>query len=224
MPEQMIEIPTELSRRRATYEEYQALPQSSRLVEWVEGEIVAHKPPTITHQDLVSYLTALLRLFVDFLGLGKVMSAPTEMRCRTGGNSREPDVLFIARQNLGRVANDKRVEGPADLVIEIVSADSVARDLDEKFVEYQECGVPEYWVIDPRSDRQRAFFYQRDVRGRFEFIKPEADGVYHSQAVPGFWLKANWLWEKPDALLTVGEILKLPAETLAQLRARKNQS
>lgn len=224
MTEQVIDIPTELARRRATYEEYQALPQSTHLVEWVEGEIVEHMPPTITHQDLASYLTTLLRLFVDFIGLGKVMSAPTEMRCRAGGNAREPDVLFVAQENLGRVANDKRLEGPADLVIEIISADSVARDLDEKFVEYQECGVPEYWVIDPRPDRQRAFFYQREARGPFDFIKPEADGVYRSQVVPGFWLNVNWLWEKPDALLTVGEILKLPAETLAQLRARKGQS
>jgi Uma2 family endonuclease len=221
MTEQVIEIQTELSRRRATYEEYQALPQSTHLVEWVEGEIIEYMPPTITHQDLVSYLTTLLRLFADFLGLGKVMSAPTEMRCRSGGNSREPDVLFVAQEHLARVANDRRIEGPADLVIEIISADSVARDLDEKFVEYQECGVPEYWVIDPRPDRQRAFFYQRDTRGQFELIKPEADGVYRSRLIPGFWLKVTWLWEKPDALLAVGEILNLPAETRAQLRAHK---
>lgn len=221
MTEQVIEIPTELSRRRATYEEYQALSQSSRLVEWVEGEIIEHMPPTITHQDLASYLTTLLRLFVDFLGLGKVMAAPTEMRCRPEGNAREPDVVFVAREHLTRVANDRRIEGPADVVIEIVSADSVARDLDEKFVEYQECGVPEYWVIDPRPDRRRAFFYQRDAQGRFELIKPEAGGIYRSRLIPGFWLKVEWLWEKPDALLTVGEILNLPAEVLAQLRARK---
>jgi Uma2 family endonuclease len=221
MTEQVIEIPTELSRRRATYEEYQALPQSSRLVEWVEGETIEHIPPPITHQDLASYLTTLLRLFVDFLGLGKVMAAPTEMRCQPDGNAREPDVVFVAREHLAFVANDRRIEGPADVVIEIVSADSVARDLDEKFVEYQECGVPEYWVIDPRPDRQRAFFYQRDAQDRFELIKPEADGVYRSRLIPGFWLRVEWLWEKPDALLTVGEILNLPAEILAQLRARK---
>jgi hypothetical protein len=76
-------------------------------------------------------------------------------------------------------------------------------------------------VIDPRPDRQRAFFYQRDTRGQFELIKPEADGVYRSRLIPGFWLKVTWLWEKPDALLAVGEILNLPAETRAQLRAHK---
>ncbi|MCS6909024.1 MAG: Uma2 family endonuclease [Anaerolineales bacterium] len=222
MTEQVIEIPTELARRRATYEEYQALPQSSHLVEWVEGEIIEHMPPTITHQSLVAYLTKLLGLFTDFLGLGQVWSAPIEMRCRPDGNSREPDVVFVATEHLARVANDRRIEGPADVVIEVVSADSVARDLDEKFVEYQECGVPEYWVIDPRPDRRRAFFYQRDAQGRFELIKPEA-GIYHSRLIPGFWLKVEWLWEKPDALLTVGEILNLPAEILAQLRARRNR-
>ena len=75
--------------------------------------------------------------------------------------------LFLAKEHLDRIG-EARIEGPADLVIEIVSDDSVARDFDEKFVEYQGCGIPEYWIIDPRDQRQRALFYQLNDGGEYE--------------------------------------------------------
>ncbi len=221
MTEQVLTPEAESKHYPATYAEYLAYPQTTQLVEWVNGEMIEHMPPTIIHQDLASYLTTLLRLFADFFALGKVVSAPTEMKCRTDGNSREPDVMFIATTNLSRLQNEKRIEGPADLVIEIVSDDSVARDLDEKFAEYQECGVQEYWIIDPRPRRKRAWFYQRDDGNQFDFIKPEADGLYRSRVAPGFWIKVNWLWTLPDAQLTFAEVAGFSPSLLAELQARK---
>jgi Uma2 family endonuclease len=67
-------------------------------------------------------------------------------------------MTFVAKANASRLT-EKRLEGPADLVIEVVSDDSVERDYDEKFIEYQDCGVQEYWIVDPRPRRNRALFY-----------------------------------------------------------------
>lgn len=44
------------------------------------------------------------------------------------------------------------LDGPADLVVGIVSPDSVGRDRGEKFYEYAQGGVPEYWLIDPQLE------------------------------------------------------------------------
>ena len=63
-------------------------------------------------------------------------------------SAREPDVLFLAKEHLGRL-RDSHIEGPADLVVEIVSKESRGRDRGEKFYEYGEGGVPEYWLLDP---------------------------------------------------------------------------
>ena len=204
---------------RATYEEYLALPQADRLIEWVNGEVIYHRPPLEIHQSLVGYLYHLLRSFVSFSNLGRVYVAPFEMKCRPEANSREPDVLFVAQANLGRIG-EKRLEGPADLIVEVVSDDSVARDFDDKFIEYQECGVAEYWIVDPRPRRQRALFHQRAADGLFELIAPR-EGIYHSRAIPGFWLKTAWLWAMPDPLLTFAEIAGLSESTLAELQAKK---
>src|SRR4030095_9945668 len=105
------------------------------------------------------FLGALVSAFVELLRLGEVLTAPCEMRLRVGGPSREPDILFVTTEHLDRVTAD-RVEGPADLVIEIISPDSVRRDRIEKKNEYEAAGISEYWVLDSRPGRQRTEFYQ----------------------------------------------------------------
>jgi Uma2 family endonuclease len=205
-----------------SYEEYLTLPHEGRLLEWVAGEVIYHMPPLENHQNLSTYLAGLLRGYSDFYGLGRVYSAPFEMKCLPDKSSREPDILFVATANLNRLQDGRRLVGPADLVVEIVSRDSVARDYDDKFAEYEEAGVEEYWIIDPRQSRKRASFFQRGRDGRFETVTSE-DGVYRSQILTGFWLKVDWLWEMPDSHSTAAEIIGVPGELMTFLKAKKQQ-
>jgi Uma2 family endonuclease len=78
---------------------------------------------------------------------------------KLAGSGREPDVLYLARSHLRRLRKTY-LNGPADLVVEVVSPESVKRDREQKFGEYQAAGIPEYWVIDPEA--QQADFYQLD--------------------------------------------------------------
>ncbi|MBI4769447.1 MAG: Uma2 family endonuclease [Chloroflexi bacterium] len=203
-----------------TYEAYLALPHEGRLIEWVEGEVIYSMPPLEVHQDIAGFLHHLLLSFVEFFHLGKVIIAPFEMKCQPEGNSREPDVLFVATANLDRLSDGQRLNGPADLVIEVVSEDSVSRDYDEKFIEYEQGGVQEYWIVDPRSRRKRVSFYRRGPDGLFLAVNPEAD-VYRSSALPGFWIRVAWIWERPDPWLTAGEIMGIPGVVLAEMKERR---
>jgi Uma2 family endonuclease len=115
------------------------------------------------------------------------------MRLHSAPKSREPDLVFIGNAYLDRV-HENHVDSPVDLVVEIVSPESVARDRGEKFIEYEAEGIPEYWLIDPI--RRRAEFYQLDGEGRYQQISP-ADGVYRSRILIGFGLKVSWLWQSP---------------------------
>ncbi|MBM4422345.1 MAG: Uma2 family endonuclease [Chloroflexi bacterium] len=226
MAEQLLTIdspPAAEPAGQTSYADYLALPQEEHLVEWVDGEVIHHMPPTIVHQQVVAYLTKLLGLFVEFFRLGVLVPAPIEMKCGSDGPSREPDVVFIAETNRARIADGKRISGPADLVIEVVSDDSVARDYDDKLIEYQECGVAEYWIVDPRPRRKRAMFFQRNQSGTLEIVKPDSDGVYRSAVLSGFWLNVSWLWETPDTLSAFAQIAELPPQAIADLQARKLQ-
>jgi Uma2 family endonuclease len=213
------ESATVVDSTHKTYEQYLALPNDGRQVEWVNKEIVYSMPPLTVHQNIVSFIARLLGNFVEFFNLGRVMLSPFEMQCDPDGNSREPDILFVSTEHLDRLT-PRRLEGAADLIIEVVSDDSVSRDYDDKFVEYQECGVQEYWIVDPRPRRNRAAFYQRNSEGVFEAVNPQ-NGIYRSAVVPNFWIKVEWLWNLPDAQLTFAEIAGFSAATIEEMKKRK---
>ncbi len=157
-------------------------------------------PASNAHQRIVNLFIALLSFFVDAKQLGKVFSGPFTMRVSPEGNGREPDVFVVLNGNAGE-ETEKAFIGAADIVIEVVSTDSVQRDRLEKFDEYEAAGVKEYWVIDPRPNRNRADFYQRDTTGRFYSI-PLIDGyIFRSRVLSGFWINTDWLWDtKPNVV------------------------
>ncbi len=140
-----------------------------------------------------------------------------------GRISREPDLLFVAKQHYDRLT-EERLEGPADLVIELLSDSSVMRDRDRKFYEYQDAGIPEYWVFDPRPGKQRADFYRLSSAGKYEAVALDDAGRYHSTVLPGFLLKPEWTWQDPhpDAIILLMQIV--PALLNATLeRARVDE-
>jgi Uma2 family endonuclease len=177
-------------------------------------------PPKDKHQEMAGFLYYLIASFVHMLNLGAVRFAPLEMRLIPGKVSREPDILFIARDNLQRLTPE-RLDGPADLVVEIISEESVTRDRVRKFQEYQQAGVAEYWLIDPRPGKQQAAFYQRSPQGTYQAAELDSSGRYHSAVLRGFWLRPDWLWQEPlpDPLSTFLEVRGLPAAAIATLHA-----
>lgn len=180
-----------------TYEQFLTELGEDVHAEWVNGETILFMPPTPEHQDVVSFLLALIRFYVNHFKLGKVLTAPVEMKPTPDSNSREPDILFVAQENLDRIGKSK-LEGPADLVIEIISPESVRRDTVDKRREYESDGIREYWVIDHRQGKERALFYVLDDVGQYRQVKPDQDGVYTSTVLTNFWINTNWLWANPQ--------------------------
>ena len=200
------------TKRKQSYEEYLALPDDGRIVEWADGEIINHMPATPLHQNVVIFLIKLLSGYIDRLNLGHLLAAPVEVKLWSGGPSREPDVLFIGRERLTQLT-ERRFEGGPDLVVEVVSPGSVTIDRVDKFLEYEQAGVAEYWIIDPRPHQQQADFYIRDDAGRFAAAPLDDEGVFASAVLPGFRLNVAWLWqdELPDAeRITAGLLADAP--------------
>lgn len=179
--------------------------------EWVNGEVIVFMPPTILHADLAGFLYTLLSLFARRRGLGRLFVEQVEMKLPGTSASRRPDVLFVAQAHLARLT-PFRLNGPADLVVEIVSDDSVTRDRVDKFREYEAAGVPEYWLHDLRPGQRRSDFYRLTANGRYETIDPDPAGRVHSAVLSGFWLRPSWLLEGPlpDPLACLREIAPDP--------------
>jgi Uma2 family endonuclease len=179
---------------KMTYEEFLVWADEDTWAEWVNGEVIILTPASNKHQDLAGFLTALLRYFVETRQLGVVRFAPFQMKTGPNLPGREPGILFIAREHLDRL-RDTYLDGPADLVVEIISHDSRARDRGEKFYEYEQGGVREYWLLDYL--RRQAEFYQLGPDGIYRPVPIGADGIYQSAVLEGLWLRVKWLWQEP---------------------------
>jgi len=197
------------SPRKMTYDEFLAWANEDTLAEWVDGEVVMYSPASNRHQDLARFLTSVLGIYVETHSLGVIRPAPFQMKLERG---REPDLLFVASGHLARL-KETYLDGPADLVVEVVSPESVGRDRGEKFYEYAQGGVPEYWLIDPQMEWGE--FY-RLKEGRYHLAFSGRKGEYHALALPGFWLRVEWLWQEPlpHPLRVLGEIAGVEPEVV----------
>jgi len=73
----------------------------------------------------------------------------------------QPDILVVC--DPGRITAS-HIEGAPDLVMEVLSPGSSAKDLREKKWLYQRSGVREYWVVDPLELYVQRFLLTRDWR------------------------------------------------------------
>jgi Uma2 family endonuclease len=186
-----------------SYEEFLAWAMDRVRAEWVDGEIVLMPPQNVIHLRIMAFLYSLLDRFVRARQLGELFLAGLSLHLPTRPSGREPDLVFVATEHSGRL-HHTYFEGPADLVVEIVSPDSVQRDRGEKLLEYEAAGIPEYWVIDPLS--VEALFYQLGQDGRYRLAPIDADGFYRSEVLRGFRLRVSWLWQQP--LPSVDEVAR----------------
>lgn len=187
---------TAVQRKRMSYEAYLDFAGETQIAEWVDGEVITYMPPIEMHQDVVGFLYALMRSFVTYLQLGRVFVAPFEVKLWPDGPSREPDVLFIGADKLPNLTV-KRFNGAPDLVIEVLSASSVTEDRVRKFKEYEQAGVREYWIADPRPFQQQADFFVRGDEGVFVAAAVDENGRYHSHVLPHLWLDLRRLQQDP---------------------------
>ncbi len=189
-------------REYISYEDFLDLCDEDTLAEWVNGKIERYSPASNVHQDVVRWLTSVLSVYVEARELGIIRPAPFQMKTGPDLPGREPDVIFLRKENLGML-KETYLDGPADLAIEIVSEESLLRDRGEKFAEYEIGGVKEYWIIDPELERADFFVLKE---GRYERRVEDERGIYRSEIINGFWIKVEWLWNLPPVLDVLKEL------------------
>ncbi len=150
-----------------SYKDYLTWPEGERW-ELIDGVAYNMGPaPSPIHQEIAVEFIYRIR---DCLGRHpcRVFSAPFDIRL-DGEGAEDDDALTVVQPDIVVICDkdkiDKRgIRGAPDLVVEILSPSSGARDTIEKRALYEKHGVPEYWIVDPET---RQVFVLRLKEGRY---------------------------------------------------------
>jgi Uma2 family endonuclease len=169
-----------ITARRLTVEDLETIPEEHEgdRHELIDGELVVTPVPVTKHQTVSSNLVYALEQHVRNNSLGTVRAAPTGVRL-AADTLVIPDACFVASDRLG-IFGEKTIDGPPDLVVEILSPGTSRRDLTTKRELYARFKVPEYWIVDPDAKTVTVLALGSD---HYEPVPLRADGTVVSRVL-----------------------------------------
>jgi Uma2 family endonuclease len=127
--------------------------------------------PDTYHQTISRRIQFQLYEQIEERDLGVVYNAPTDVQL-SEIDIVQPDLLVILAARKSIVA-PKKIIGPPDLIVEILSESTGIKDRKLKLDLYQKAGVPEYWLVDPESQQIEVY--------RLKVDRYEPAGSYHEE-------------------------------------------
>ena len=149
-----------VEKKKYTYEEYLKTPKDKRY-ELIDGELLMTPSPIPNHQRISGKLEFVVRKFVTENNLGEVFYAPCDVYL-DDENVVQPDILFISKERLD-IIGDKNIQSAPNIVIEIISENSVYRDMVQKKRLYARFGVKEYWIVIPEEKEVEVYILKDEA-------------------------------------------------------------
>lgn len=149
LPNTMIQT----KHRFLSFDEYLSYDDGTEnLYELFNGELIEVPPES---GENVQIANRLFLIFALLLGTDRVRGHGLELEVRGEPRNRYPDLTVIRAEHIEQLQRRNTIRlgmAPPLLVIEIVSPGDLQRDRDytAKRMQYQDRGVPEYWVVDPQ--------------------------------------------------------------------------
>ncbi|MBK1629824.1 hypothetical protein CKO31_03520 [Thiohalocapsa halophila] len=169
--------------------------------EWNNGRV--EEKPVSDYATILVYqwLMALLRHYLKARPIATYVTLNMGFRLRLPGRVvvRKPDFGVVRHDNpQPLLPHDASYHGVFDLCVEALpelKRRDIERDAVTKKGEYAAAGVPEYYIL--HADPEHQAFFTRTESGLYVPIEP-ADGVIHSQVLPGFRFRGSDLTAQPD--------------------------
>lgn len=185
-----------------TIAEYNKLRENSETrLEYIDGIVYMTPSPSTMHQRISGRLHAKLFNFLE----GKeceVFPAPFDIELRIVDDSQVdqpekskvviPDLSVICDKT--KLAENKYVGSP-DLIMEIISPSNQAHDLVKKLNLYMQCGVKEYWIVNPLLNTVQIYVLNEEGQYRQAEVLRET-GTAHSEVLPGFKIMLEELFRR----------------------------
>jgi len=168
-------------------------------VELIKGRLFPMSPaPSRVHQEVSTNLLGFLWAFLKNKNC-KVYAAPFDVRFPKKVGDKDAQIFTVVQPDICVVCDQQKLDekgcvGAPDLIVEILSPFTSAKDLKNKFFLYEEFGVKEYWVAYP-NERVLEIF-SLDENGKYsQSVKYTLGDAVSSKVLNGFSIGLNDLFE-----------------------------
>ncbi len=192
-----------------TYKEFiEWFPYDGKRYELHDGVIVEMAPPTGDHEKVVGFLA--VEIAVEFRRLKLPYTIPKTAFVKTPSvkSVYSPDVLLLNLENLDNeplFQKESTVTQPESvpLVVEVVST-NWRDDYHKKFADYEEMGIPEFWIADYKGlggkkfigdPKQPTFLVCQLVGDEYVITKFTGNDLIISPAFPQLNLTAQQVFD-----------------------------
>lgn len=142
-------------------EQYENLPEDSQ-IEVFDGLIYNMASPSEDHQTISMELSTTINNYIRSKKGGcKIFHAPFDVILSNDPLTVvQPDIMVVCNKDK---LDGKRCNGAPDFIIEIVSPGNPADDYIRKLYYYQNAGVKEYWIVDPRRKTVTVNYFEKNL-------------------------------------------------------------
>lgn len=158
--------------------------------EVIDGELYMTPAPAWKHQEGLGNLHVILGPWVRRYRLGKIVEAPIGV-VLDEQNGVQPDLVYISRER-AHIISERGVEGPPDLVVEVLSPSTRARDRGIKMRRYEAAGIPHYWLLDPEAQALEPYRLGESGYEQVGVFRPGS--IFRPELFPELEIPIDELW------------------------------
>jgi Uma2 family endonuclease len=171
-----------------TFDEFiEWYPNNGKHYELHKGVIIEMPPPNGEHEKVIAFLSRKLTVEFDRLNLPYGIPKTVFVKTPSGESTYSLDILLLHLDNLSNEPLFKKQStvtqsASVPLIVEVVST-NWRDDYYDKFRNYEEMGIPEYWIADYAALGARKFI--GNPKQPTIFVCELVDGEYQMTAFQG---------------------------------------
>jgi Uma2 family endonuclease len=131
------------------------VPDDGKRYEVIDGELYMTTAPDLDHQRPSGNLFGFIWSYLRVHPVGEIYSAPVGL-ILDDENGLQPDLVYVSQERAG-ILTRRVIRGTPDLVVEVLSPSTAARDRGVKLRRYAAAGVPHYWLVEPATRTLEAY-------------------------------------------------------------------
>lgn len=161
-------------------EYYEAVKNYNGLTELRDGEIVDLASPSRTHQNITGEIYLEIKNYIKKNnGKCEAMISPFDVKL-DDYNVVIPDIFIACNPDN---FDEQKYNGAPDFIIEVLSTNR-SDDLHRKTSLYQNSGVKEYWIVDPKYKKVIVYYFEEtDIPQIFDFDNTITVNIYKNNDI-----------------------------------------